>query len=123
MARSRKEHPYNFDFDLFGEAVLTSTHDFYVEQKCEKYHNFQKTVKFYSKKNHSMSIGSLCNDFNMSLVMRKPDLYICESKDADQLRGNREADQRLCFRYIHVIKVISERFQSHFSEYALMILK
>ena len=26
--------------------------------------------------------------------------FICENKDADQLRGNREADQRLCFRYI-----------------------
>ena len=25
---------------------------------------------------------------------------ICENKDADQLRGNREADQRLCFQYI-----------------------
>ena len=25
---------------------------------------------------------------------------ICENKDADQLRGNREADQRLCFRII-----------------------
>ena len=25
-------------------------------------------------------------------------LHICENKDADQLRGNREADQRLCFR-------------------------
>ena len=24
---------------------------------------------------------------------------ISENKDADQLRGNREADQRLCFRY------------------------
>ena len=24
---------------------------------------------------------------------------ICENRDADQLRGNREADQRLCFRY------------------------
>ena len=32
--------------------------------------------------------------------MRKPDFRICENKDADQLRGNREADQRLCFRYI-----------------------
>ena len=31
--------------------------------------------------------------------MRKPALCICENKDADQLRGNREADQRLCFRY------------------------
>ena len=32
--------------------------------------------------------------------MRKPAFSICENKDADQLRGNREADQRLCFRYI-----------------------
>ena len=31
--------------------------------------------------------------------MRKPDFSICENKDADQLRGDREADQRLCFRY------------------------
>ena len=32
--------------------------------------------------------------------MRKPTFCICENKDADQLCGNREADQRLCFRYI-----------------------
>ena len=31
--------------------------------------------------------------------MRKPEVCICENKDADQLRGNREADQHLCFRY------------------------
>ena len=31
--------------------------------------------------------------------MRKPAFSICKNKDADQLRGNREADQRLCFRY------------------------
>ena len=31
--------------------------------------------------------------------MRKPPFCICKNKDADQLRGNREADQRLCFRY------------------------
>ena len=35
----------------------------------------------------------------MSLVVRKPAFCICENKDADQLRGKREADQRLCFRY------------------------
>ena len=35
----------------------------------------------------------------LSLCMRKPTICICENKDADQLRGNREADQRLCFRY------------------------
>ena len=36
----------------------------------------------------------------MSRVMRKQTICICENKDADHLRGNREADQRLCFRYI-----------------------
>ena len=36
---------------------------------------------------------------NMSLVVRKLAFCICENKDADQLRGNRKADQRLCFRY------------------------
>ena len=32
--------------------------------------------------------------------MRKTTFFICENKDADQLRGNREADRRLCFYYI-----------------------
>ena len=32
--------------------------------------------------------------------MRKPVICICENKDADQLRGNRKANQRLCFRYM-----------------------
>ena len=31
--------------------------------------------------------------------MGKASICIGENKDADQLRGNREADQRLCFRY------------------------
>ena len=31
--------------------------------------------------------------------MGKPTICIGESKCTDQLRGNREADQRLCFRY------------------------
>ena len=36
---------------------------------------------------------------HMSLVMRKTAFCICENKDADQLRSNCAADQRLCFRY------------------------
>ena len=36
----------------------------------------------------------------MSLVKRKPAICICENKDPDQLRGNREADQHLYFRYM-----------------------
>ena len=41
--------------------------------------------------------------------MRKQAFCICENKDADQLRGNREADQRLYFRYtdstIHLLPI------------------
>ena len=37
--------------------------------------------------------------YKLSCVVRKPAFCICENKDADQLRDNREADQRLCFRY------------------------
>ena len=36
---------------------------------------------------------------------------ICENKDADQLRGNRKADQRLCFRYtVGTIPVLGLKF-------------
>ena len=38
-----------------------------------------------------------CDD--MSRLVGKPTICIGENKGADQLRGNREADQRLCFRY------------------------
>ena len=36
---------------------------------------------------------------HLSRVVRKPAFCICENKDADHLRGNRQADQRLCFCY------------------------
>ena len=50
----------------------------------------------------------------LSLVMRKPDFCICENKDADQLRGNREADQHLCFRYtlVQSIYYLNPKFQA-----------
>ena len=38
--------------------------------------------------------------YDLSRVVRTPAFCIWENKDADQLRGNREADQRLCFRYV-----------------------
>ena len=36
---------------------------------------------------------------NMSRLMRKPTICIGKNKGADQLRGNREADESLCFHY------------------------
>ena len=37
---------------------------------------------------------------HLSHPMGKPTICIGENKGADQLLGNREADQRLCFRYL-----------------------
>ena len=47
---------------------------------------------------------------DMSLVYEKTIFFcICENKDADQLRGNGEADQRLCFCYMDsTISLLSE---------------
>ena len=40
----------------------------------------------------------------MCRLMGKPTICICENEGADQLRGNREADQRLCFRAKRVVQ-------------------
>ena len=52
--------------------------------------------------------------------MRKPAFYICENKDADQLRGNREADQRLCLRYTEsTIPLLSNYESSSLKPYSV----
>ena len=43
--------------------------------------------------------------------MRKPAFCICENKDADQLRGNREDDQRPCFRYVDSTIPLLSKFE------------
>ena len=44
----------------------------------------------------------------------KTGFYICKNKDADQLRGNREADQRLCFaiRIVLSLYYLHPKFQA-----------
>ena len=46
--------------------------------------------------------------------MGKPAFCICENKDADKLRGNREADQRLVFaiRKIQSLFYLNPKFQA-----------
>ena len=51
--------------------------------------------------------------------MRKPAFCICENKDADQLRGNREADQRLCFRYMDSTIPLLPKFIRNFKPLAI----
>ena len=57
-----------------------------------------------------------------SLLMRKPTICIYENKDADQLRGNREADQRLCFRYTDsTLPVLPESETSSFKPASVIV--
>ena len=59
---------------------------------------------------------------HMSLVMRKQAFCICENKDADQLRGDREADQHLCFRYIDsAFPLLSKYKISSFQPYSVAV--
>ena len=44
---------------------------------------------------------------------------ICENKDADQLRGYREADQRLCFRYTNNTIPLSTTYIRNFKPLAI----
>ena len=48
----------------------------------------------------------------LSLVMRKPFFCICENKDADQLRNNCAAVQRLCFRYMETTILLLPKFRN-----------
>ena len=70
-------------FDILWQLLL-----YFTAQDLETFHVDQ-------------SESSLSHD--MSRVMRKPAFCLCQNKDADQLRSDREADQCLCFRYINSI--------------------
>ena len=93
---------------LFGLATLMgNTTLFYGEMyilnrkpDCKEENALSRTRKaeLASGDSNAPAMSGLLD--KMSRVMRKPTFCICENKDADQLRGNREADQRLCFRYI-----------------------
>ena len=64
--------------------------------------HFQKGISMSDHKTSPLKnrfFMSCQNGLHLSRLMGKPTICIGENKDADQLRGNREADQRLCFRY------------------------
>ena len=50
--------------------------------------------------NNEMQLQEIDITLHISRRMGKPTICIGENKGADQLRGNREADRRLCFRYM-----------------------
>ena len=86
----------------------------------QKLNNIRNQDGTYFDKVYDTHYQMLCHnlDKHMSLVyqeqisriMRKPTFGICENKDADQLRSNREADQRLCFHSCNPFTVQSNNF-------------
>ena len=62
-------------------------------------HDFRKRLKAYTATGKGKVQSVHYNSFHMSRVVRKLDFCLCENEGADRLRGNREADQGLCFRY------------------------
>ena len=90
--------------NMFDTANLK---DYLAKSDCSRHCTKCKSMIYFRASAQDLSSFSSENRFNklseserMSHVMRKSTFCICENKDADQLRGNREADQRLCFRYI-----------------------
>ena len=59
--------------------------------------------------------------YYMSHPMGKPTICIGENKGADQLRGNREADQRLCFRYSDSTLPLLPTYVSCFYLYSVLV--
>ena len=69
----------------------------------------KKCLCYVCKHFHRKEIQARFALKHLSRVMRKQTFCICKNKDADQLRGNREADRRLSFRYIDsTIPVLSK---------------
>ena len=79
----------------------------FIRVKCSKhfrnnnvpYNDYGIGLEMVEEKQINVSHVRMIIICHLSRVVRKPAFCICENKDADQLRGNREADQRLCFRH------------------------
>ena len=70
-----------------------------IQERKEKLKYLEQLFLLFTRQKHNIEQKHIDIKYQMSLV-RKPAFCICENKDADQLRGNREADQHLWFRYI-----------------------
>ena len=64
--------------------------------RTQNFLNGPRGIIFYQGVSFCLKV---LHEHEMSRVVRKQDYCLCENKDADQLRSNCEADQRLCFHY------------------------
>ena len=111
LKKEKKDFAQNIDcgytLEPQGEAVLTPTHNLSFDSKIRK--NVYPLVSpgFTIEKWGSRGI-------HLSRPMGKPTICIGEHKGADQLRGNREADQRLCFatRIVQFLFYLTPKFQA-----------
>ena len=70
-----------------------------LEQKLDDQHTNVHLNFIITVMTHGSHIVCFAICIYMSRPMGKPTICIGEKKGADQLRGNREADQHLSFRY------------------------
>ena len=78
--------------DMFSDVKMVKL---FGGSETFKRRTFKDSDTVHNFGQRSLIIDSL----QMSLCMRKPTICIGENKDADQLRDDREADQRLCFHF------------------------
>ena len=84
-------------FKKFLEERMSETSDYWsdLEMKTRRdIDSYTLSRRYFKKLRYYVNISMY---YDVSRVMRKPEFCICENKDADQLRGNREADQHLFF--------------------------
>ena len=95
-----KQRVYVLSLIKVSDQSLLMCADIRSEQLSFEPRN-EKTIFFFNCENKGtvQLISTFVLATYMSLVVRKPFFWHMENKDADQLRGNREADQRLSFRY------------------------
>ena len=65
----------------------------------EVQHFYGKIFRCYNSKVTCPIHPNIEHDPHLSLVVRKPAFCICENKEADELRRNHKADQRIRFCY------------------------
>ena len=82
-------------------STLKSRKTYIMKMQKREVHEEDSSCSPKFKINVTIFPSEYCNLYSREKLQYiiKPAFCICENKNADQIRGNREADQRLCFRY------------------------
>ena len=69
-----------------------------VRRGCKPEYPTWRHVPMQKRTSYTTDYAPRSVRIHISRIIRKQTISICENKDADQLRGNRESGRRLCFR-------------------------